>query len=147
MATKEQFKFIDERFEQLINDSKDVAEKAAQLLFLANAGGAAATLSFLGAVSGIRLQWAPKAALILFVVGIIFVGIHMAIRIHHVDLLLSRFRHDVIKFYDDHLEWSTLTDADAKRSEKVLWQYLSGYASFGCFIAGTIVGLLFSTIE
>jgi hypothetical protein len=47
MATKEQFKFIDERFEQLINDSKDVAEKAAQLLFLANAGGAAATLSFL----------------------------------------------------------------------------------------------------
>ena len=104
-------------------------------------------MSFLGAVSGIRLQWAPKVALGLFVVGIIFVGIHMASRIHHVDVLLSQFRRDVIKFYDDHLEWNTLTDADAKRSEKVVWQYITGYASFGCFIAGTIVGLLFSAIE
>lgn len=140
-------KYIDDRFEQLITESKDVAEKAAHLLFLANAGGAAATLTFLGAVAGIRIQWAPKAALVLFVIGIIFVGCHMAIRIHHVDRLLSAFQRDVIKFYDEQLEWKTLTDDDAKRSEKVLWQYISGYASFGCFIAGATIGLFFSAIR
>jgi hypothetical protein len=69
---------------------------------------AAATLTFLSAVTGIRIQWAPKAALVLFVIDIIFVGFHMAIRIHHVDRLLSAFQRDVIKFYDEQLEWKTL---------------------------------------
>jgi hypothetical protein len=59
----------------------------------------------------------------------------MAIRIYHVDRLLSAFQRDVIKFYDEQLEWKTLTDDDAKRSEKVLWQYISGYASFGLFFS------------
>jgi hypothetical protein len=76
MIANEHFEYIDDRFEQLVTESKDVAEKAAHLLFLANAGGAAATLTFLGAI---RIQWAPKAALVLFVIGIIFVGCHMAI--------------------------------------------------------------------
>jgi hypothetical protein len=52
MIAKEHFEYIDDRFEQLITESKDVAEKAAHLLFLANAGGAAATLTFIGAVAG-----------------------------------------------------------------------------------------------
>lgn len=147
MIAKEHFEYIDDRFEQLINESKDVANKVAQLLFLSNAGGAAATLSFLGAVAGIRLQWAPKAALVLFVLGIIIVGIHMAIRVHYVDGLLSAFRHDVIKFYEERLDWKTLTDTDAKRSEKVAWQYITGYGSFGCFIVGAIVGLGYSAIH
>ena len=64
------------------------------------------------------------------------------IRIHHVDRLLSAFQGDVIKFYDEQLEWKTLTDDDAKRSEKVVWQYITGYASFG-FIAGATIGLFF----
>jgi hypothetical protein len=130
MATKEQFEFIDERFDQLIKLSTDGAEQAAKFLFLSNTGGAAATLSFLGAVESIRSQYAPKVALGLFVVGIIIVGVQMAIRVHHAEGLLSNFRHDVIAFYGEQIKWKTLTDEDLARSEKVAWIFITGYASF-----------------
>ncbi|MGH7824985.1 MAG: hypothetical protein ACREQ7_07385 [Candidatus Binatia bacterium] len=61
--TREQYEFVDIRWNQLNALAKEDAERAINYLLLTNAGGAIATLSFLGAVESIRSQWAPKGAL------------------------------------------------------------------------------------
>jgi hypothetical protein len=98
MATREQLEFIDDRFNQLIGLSRDAFERVIRYLFVANAGGAAATLSFLGTVSAMRTQWATKTALAFFVAGLILVGVHSAIWVHHSDSLYRNFYRDVTRF-------------------------------------------------
>jgi uncharacterized membrane protein len=80
MATEEQLDFIDKRDNHLVGVSKDAVESALKYIFLTNAGGAVATLSFLGAVFVKRLPL--KFALGLFVAGLILVGVHAALWIH-----------------------------------------------------------------
>jgi hypothetical protein len=103
MATQAQIDFIDERFNQLIGLSKDAVERAMRYLFFANAGGAAATLSFLGTVPAMRTQWAAKTALAFFVIGLILVGLHTAIWIHHSESLYKNFYRNVTKFYQNQI--------------------------------------------
>lgn len=147
MATPEESQFIDERFNQLIALSKDAVERALKYLFLANAGGAAATLSFLGAVNAIRTQWAPKVALTFFVLGLILVGVHTAIWVHYSESLYSNFRRDVTQFYQNQITFEAMAADDFKRSQKTKWLYIVGYLTFGCFIAGAAIGLLCSSFE
>ena len=145
MPTPEQIHFIDARFNQLVAVSKDAIERALKYLFLSNAGGAAATLSFLGAVPAMRTQWALKGALAFFVVGLILVGVHTAIWVHFTDWLFMSLRSDVTKLFQNQIAWETMMAEDAKRAAKTTWLYASGYLAFGCFIAGAAIGLLCSS--
>jgi len=145
--TPQEYQFIDERFDQLIGLSKDAVERALKYLFLANAGGAAATLSFLGAVPAMRLQWAPKVALTFFVLGLILVGVHAAIWVHYSESLYRNFRGDVTEFYDNRLAFNEVAAADFTRSQNTKWLYIVGYVAFACFIAGAATGLLGSSFS
>lgn len=56
MATQEQLTVVNNRWAQLNNLSRDAVDRALNFLLLTNAGGAIATLSFLGSVPPIRCQ-------------------------------------------------------------------------------------------
>ena len=147
VATPEEIKFIDDRFNQLIGLSKDAVDRALRYILFANAGGAAATLSFLGAVLPMRMQWAPKAALAFFVLGLISVGVLSAIWVHYCGLLDSNFRRSVTDFYQNQISFDTMVADDFTRSQKTIWLYIVGYVAFGCFIAGAALGLLCSSFQ
>jgi hypothetical protein len=78
---------IDQRWAQLHALEKEWSEKVVQYLFLTNAGGAAATLGFLGASEKAFNQAGVKLSLGLFILGLILVGFVTAKAYYH----MSRF--------------------------------------------------------
>jgi hypothetical protein len=147
MATPEEINYINARWIQLNTLSKDATDKAIQFLFLTNSGGAIATLSFIGAVQGIRSQWAPKVALGLFAAGLILVGIHIAYWVHFIDFIFYHWRKDSARYTENQITWATLVNDDNNRAYKTTALYIIGYASFVCFIAGVLIGLLGTTLS
>jgi hypothetical protein len=131
--TPEERDYINNRWSQLNGLSKEAADRAINLLFLTNAGGAIATLSFLGAVEPLRQQWAPKAALFLFILGVILVGTYTAFWVHHVEHLGWYWRRDSNRFFEGQITWQTLNGDDDERAYgKTTRFYVVGYLSFGC---------------
>lgn len=142
MATPDEQNYINERWAQLNRLSKDSSDRAVGFLTLMNSGGAIAMLSFLGAVPTMRTQWAPKMALASFVVGIIFVGIHLAYTVHLIDFIFGYWRRDAIRFAEGHISWQTLVTDDNNRAQRTMPLYITGYISFACFIGGSAIGLI-----
>jgi hypothetical protein len=65
--------------------------------------------------------------------------------VHHVEHLSLSWRRDVDRFYGDQIDWETLENNDQQRSSGgIVPLYVVGYLSFGCFILGAGVGLLFA---
>jgi len=96
-------------------------------------------------VESLRPQLAPKIALCFFVLGVILVGAYNALFFHHADNLTIRWHSDVGRFYGGKIGWDTLENDDRERSSRgIVWLYVVGYLSFGCFIAGAAVGLLWA---
>jgi hypothetical protein len=102
-------------------------------------------LSFLGAVESIRKQYAPKVALALFVCGLIFVGIHMALWIHHIERMFKALQTNTSRFFAGGMEFRALTDMDDALARKTSLLYITGYTSFVCFIAGSVAALLYTS--
>jgi hypothetical protein len=138
--------FTNARWGQLNQLTKEASDRAIHYLLFTNSGGAIATLSFLGAVPAVRTQVPPKVALACFILGLILLGIHAAIWIHFVDYLFKNWRENVLKYWNDEIDWEKLTEDDDKRSYKTAPLYLVGYASFGCFIIGAVIGLCFTKV-
>jgi hypothetical protein len=80
---------INERWRQLHALEKEWAERAVQYLFLTNAGGAIATLSFLGASEKAFNRTGLKWSLALFVAGLILVGFVIAKTYYHMSGLFK----------------------------------------------------------
>ena len=130
---------INRRWGQLYELEKEWAESALKYLFLTNCGGAIATLSFLGSNRGLNTI-GTKAALILFVVGIILAGISTAKTFHYMSWLFKEYRNGVESFYKDQTTWSQLSVADQNRAVPSWIDFAIPYSSFGCFILGCLVG-------
>ena len=86
---------INRRWGQLYDLEKEWGEKANRYLLLTNAGGAIATLSFLGASSQALNRPSAKVALLFFVVGVVLVGIGTAKQFHHMSGLFKAYKQDV----------------------------------------------------
>lgn len=139
-ATKDIFNtHINRRWGQLYELEKEWGERALKYLFFTNSGGAIATLSFLGAAKELTGA-GTKAALLLFVLGIVFAGISTAKTFHHMSGLLKQYKQGVEDFYADKITWVALTDADKSRAVATWLDYAIPYLSFFCFIFGSSAG-------
>lgn len=72
--------------------------------------------------------------------GVILVGVNTAIEFHHMDHLYEKWKESVKLYFNDSLDWDSLDKGDENRSGTFLMQYLIGYAAFGCFIIGAVIG-------
>jgi cell division protein FtsL len=131
---------INQRWRQLYELEKEWGEKALRYILFINSGGAIATLSFLGASEKAFNLSGAKIALLLFVVGIVFVGISTAKTYHHMSGLFKAYKQDVYQYFNDKITWEHLNDEDSKRAKENRWDYVFPYASFACFIGGCITG-------
>lgn len=133
---------INQRWKQLYELEKEWGERALRYLLMTNSGGAVATLSFLGASKGAINLLGAKVSLALFIVGIFLVGVSTAKTFHHMSGLFKNFKNDIDHYYADKITWNHLHDEDKERAVEDIWDYITPYASFGCFITGCISGAL-----
>lgn len=132
--------FATQRSEQLYTILTAAADAAVNFLFLVSAGGAVATLSFLGASPEVRAMLLPKIALSCFVAGLILVGFLRAFRVHDYQRAFDSWQKDCGSFLAGQLTWEQLNNREEARSETSVWEYVLGYASFGCILVGAAVG-------
>lgn len=71
---KQQRGHIDQRWGQLYELEKEWGKEVIKYLMLVNAGGAVATLSFIGTSDAVRAAVTPKIALLLFFLGLLCSG-------------------------------------------------------------------------
>lgn len=134
--------YISERWRQLYHLEKEWGERALRYLLLTNSGGAIATLGFLGASPAAINMMGAKISLSLFVVGVFLVGVSTAKQFHHMSNLFNAWKADVDHYYADKITWDHLRSEDRKRAVDTFWDYAFPYASFGCFIVGSISGAI-----
>jgi len=131
---------INVRWGQLYELQKDWGERALKYLLLTNSGGAIATLSFLGASAEAISATGAKISLFLFVLGVFLVGVTTAKTFHDMSGLFKAWKQDTNHYFDDKITWEHLHKQDDARAVEDFWDYAIPYASFGCFILGSISG-------
>ncbi|WP_018993086.1 hypothetical protein [Aromatoleum toluclasticum] len=131
---------INQRWSQLYELDKEWSERALKYLLMTNSGGAIATLSFLGAAPAAIGMLGAKIALLVFLAGVVLVGVAVAKTFHHMRNLFESWKTEVTSYYEDRITWQHLQDEDKKRAVADWWDYGIPYASFACFIGGCIAG-------
>jgi hypothetical protein len=137
---KERIDYIDHRWKQLYDLTTDSAKSALHYLFLVNAGGAATTLAFIGAVGADKIGLGAKLSLSFFVTGLILFGVSKAMTFHHMDGLFKHWKSLVNDYFSDKIPYEEILQRDNKKAVDGIWDYVFPYASFACFIIGSFTG-------
>ena len=136
------YEHIDHRWKQLYELHKDAGQTALQYLFFTNSGGAATTLAFIGAIGATKIGSGVKYSLALFVMGVIFSGISRAKQFHYMDGLFKNWKALVNDYFAGKKSWEQIVALDEAAVGDDKWDYIIGYASFACFIFGSIIGFI-----
>ena len=139
---KERIDHINVRWGQLYELEKETGQTALHYLFLTNAGGAAATLAYIGSIGRNNIGVEANIALGLFVLGLILSGVSRAKQFHHMSGLFKHWNALVLLYFSDKQNWSEVEAADDAKAVDDFWDYAIPYASFGCFIGGAAVGFI-----
>jgi len=134
------FMRIDGHDKKLSADNHSAIEAGINYLFLINAGGAVAALSFIGSQSGEGRSWGPLAALGFYVFGLFLVGIVKVFRFSYFSAVAHDWSANSVLFYDDKISFEELVERHGLRRREPLWPYCVGYFSFFCFVGGSLVG-------
>mgnify|MGYP001445919703 CR=1 FL=1 len=92
---KQQRSYISTRWGQLYELEKEWGKEAIKYLMLTNAGGAVATLSFIGSSDEIRESLPPKLALLFFFIGLVSSGFMIAYAYETMFRLFKGWQKDV----------------------------------------------------
>ncbi|TVO77090.1 hypothetical protein [Sedimenticola selenatireducens] len=134
-------KYIEDRWGQLHQLSKESGENAVKYLFTVNAGGAVTVLAYLGSVAGNGpASISAKLGLISFFLGLLFVGFYKAHMVHYHEGLFDHFQKLVRDYYDEKIGWNNMHELDQLKIGEPKLPYVYGYLSFSCFVFGCISG-------
>ena len=139
-ARKQHIDYINNRWKQLYDLEADSGKSALHYLFLVNAGGAATTLAFIGAIGANKIGLGAKFSLAFFVVGLILFGISKAKTFHHMSGLFKHWKSLVNDYFSDKIPYEEILQRDNKKAVEDIWDYVFPYASFACFIIGSFIG-------
>lgn len=132
---------MDKRWGELHAHEINAIDKMIQFLFLTNAGGAVAVLSFIGAsykhIDNINVVLSLSS----FSLGVITVGLLHFLRLRYFNRLFLSWRRDTGLFVQDKLHWETMIENDSKRAYKEGHLYLTGVAIGAFFLCGVEFGV------
>ena len=134
--------YINRRWSQLCALEKEWAERATKYLLATNSGGAVAVLSFLGASAKARSLTGPAIALVLFLLGVVLVGIFNAYQYHRISNLFYGWKKDSENYFANKISWDLLIEEDEKRTKPSRLAYCLCYGAFLSFIVGCICGAI-----
>jgi len=109
-------------------------------LLLSTAGGAVATLSFMGTAPELRRMWGPRIALVAFMVGVVMCGAVLAARARTTSRTYVRFVEDVAKFRKADISWDELASRCSPKYGTKLNTALE-VITFVCLIVGAAAGV------
>ena len=141
--------FFNETYKRFYENHLRLSDKVWAFLFTINAGGAIAVLSFIGS-SKFDISIDTKGALCLYILGVILLGIMMAIGYHRALNAVLCWNRKTKDFYKNEMDWEDLTRPRVTTCSKIVDViiYVCAYGSFVCFILGSLAGgfALFKTI-
>ncbi len=130
-------KYNDDRFQQLNGLLGSATSNTWTYLLTVNGGSAAGLLAFIGSKPELaKLAW-PYWTLILFVMGISFVGLAHAVITHKIQALIDNWIELTGKYWCSEIGWSDLLKADSdivKKHKRVPW--VLGWLSLLTFLVG-----------
>jgi hypothetical protein len=134
---------IDGRWGQLNDQRKEAVREVFSFLFVANAGGAAAVLSFITEAVQRRQETAAILSLAFFVIGLVMSGVLRICYFYHSGLQLGQWIEGAERFRENKMPWEQLA-GDARKAENGIWfkwQIRSGWMSFGALVVALAIGL------
>jgi len=139
---------IKNAMQQYLNAHDARTESLDKYLFLVNAGGAIATLSFIGAIvarGGQDIVTGAAVTLMLFVVGLLLTGVERFINYQTMGSRMLDLHKNAMKFFGDAFPTDTkfdslIKDALEREVNRGNWTLALGLSSFGCFIGGCYFG-------
>jgi len=129
------------RWKQLYEIRQDATRNALNYLLLINAGGAAATLAFVGAIGVSNVDVTVLVALMCFVFGIVISGVIYALDYHLTDKHLRRYTNNVNSYYRDKKHESEIEHDDQQRPWVNRLGVSLGWLSFVMFLLGVGLGI------
>ena len=132
--------YISSRWSQFYELEKEWGQTAIKYLVMFNAGGAIATLSFVGALGASQIGNTAIIALSLFVAGVVIAGFMVAHAYKTCSSLFKHFRLDEAKHSRGDLSYEDFLSADEARVPSGKLETALGYLSFACFIVGCVIG-------
>ena len=136
-------RFIDQREKQLQVGAVDAAETALKYLFAINAGGSIAVLTYLGAISSSStVSLNLKVSLALFFIGLVFIGIYRAFAVHVRTDVFYHFQKATREYMKEEKPWEEYYSEIENKVKPNNLPYFFGYTSFGCFLLGSIFGVV-----
>ena len=137
---KQQRGHINQRWGQLYELEKEWGKEAIKYLMLVNAGGAVATLGFIGTSDAVRMAVTPKIALFLFFLGLLCSGLMIAYAYETMSRLFERWQKDVEAHDREEISYEELLRRDDERVPSGVVDRVLGYTSLLCFAFGFLVG-------
>ena len=131
--------YIDGRWKQLNDLTREYTNYAVKYCFATNAGGAIALLSYIGVFKGIPPEFPSlKYVLCLFLLGVLFAACPILLLLHEFDNLLQGWRKDTKQFFSEEIGYEELNKNDESRLKGGKWPWITGYISLGCFVVGIL---------
>lgn len=132
--------YVGDRWKGLADQLVVRLDALVAFLMVANAGGAVAILSFMGAMKNASPIAGAPLVLGLFLVGLVMVGVLRFIHYYRIAWLFAEWRDDANGFFGDRLDWNELLGRDRDRGRRFWLADAAGLISFGCFAAGIYIG-------
>lgn len=145
---KEMLEYINKRWKQLQELSKERSEDCINYLFLCNGGGVAACFNAINtSTNGKDLSWVKLCGAI-FLIGLVFVGFLKLKIFWHCRDLFDNWQDKTSEFFKQKISFQMLNEQDDKLVDaQDVWLYSLGYASLICFLLACILGIYFSQIS
>lgn len=135
-------KYISISSSQIIQAVDYWADLGVKYLLYLNAGGAIVIVAFMGASSSFRGMVGSKLSLLSFILGLITVGIIVAVGFYRMALFLRSLKENNDKYLSNEIDWEDLLENDSKRLRPNKWACLFGWGAFMMFNLGVILGFI-----
>jgi hypothetical protein len=133
--------YVTDRWKGLAELKRDAGSTAATYLMVTNSGGAAAVLSYMGALKTSTPFVHAPAMLLAFVLGVILVGVGRGMAYYRVAARFDRWQHAVEMFYKGDWTWEQVLEHDAAMGHTYIPGDVVAWAAFLCFLTGAWLGL------
>lgn len=137
--TQIRVKYNDDRFQQLNGLLGSATSNTWTYLLTVNGGAAAGLLAFIGSKPKLaKLQW-PYWVLLIFMSGLILVGLAHAFIVHKVQALVDGWVANTSRYWRNEVVWSYVIEEDQKLVRKwAIVPWILGWASLLTFMVGVL---------
>lgn len=133
-------KYVEDRWKDLSLHAHTWSKESLKIIFLTNAGGAVATLTFIGTASTVRAEGWPWIMLGFFCFALILLQIFHGAQYYKLNWMWDSYRRDVVALFSDKKDWEAAEADDEQRADRFLWLDIFPISAGLCFVIAVVIG-------